>query len=49
MIFGLYSGWYYDDSNTNFPDSWKDQSYDDSSWNTGQAYLGYGETLITTK
>jgi hypothetical protein len=42
------SVWNYNDSNINFADSWTDRTYDDSSWNSGNAYLGFNETSITT-
>ncbi len=34
--------WKYEDTNTNLPDNWIQQSYDDSLWNQGPAKLGFG-------
>lgn len=48
FIFGLYSEWKYDDTDTNFSDDWTNRTYDDSSWPSGDAYLGYNEFLIST-
>ncbi|MBW2996672.1 hypothetical protein KY332_05235 [Candidatus Woesearchaeota archaeon] len=48
IIFKFNDEWKYDDSNTDFSDSWTSLSYDDSGWNTGKAYLGYGDYFITT-
>ncbi|MBN2111887.1 hypothetical protein JW707_02180 [Candidatus Woesearchaeota archaeon] len=48
LVFGLYSEWKYNDSDINFPDSWVNPAYNDSNWPSGDAYLGYNESLITT-
>lgn len=48
LIFGLYSEWKYNDSDIDFPDYWVNLTYDDSNWSSGDAYLGYNESLITT-
>jgi len=48
FLFGLYTNWKYDDNDINFSDSWVNLTYDDSNWSSGDAYLGYNESLITT-
>jgi len=37
------SVWRYDDSGTDRGTGWRPLNYDDSSWNTGPAELGYGD------
>lgn len=41
-------GWRYIDSETALPSDWAQEDFDDSSWKTGQAPLGYGEEDIET-
>ncbi len=36
------SSWKYNDSGTDLGTSWRSSSYDDSSWSSGNAILGYG-------
>ncbi|MBN1517503.1 CotH kinase family protein [Candidatus Sumerlaeota bacterium] len=37
------SQWLYDDSGTDLGEAWRESSYDDSSWSSGTAQLGYGD------
>jgi hypothetical protein len=48
VLFDPLSEWKYNDSDINFGDSWVNLGYDDSGWSSGDAYLGYNETEITT-
>ncbi|MGO3154098.1 alkaline phosphatase PhoX [Mesonia sp.] len=40
--------WSYNDTGLDLGSSWKDASYDDTSWATGNAILGYGDDVETT-
>ncbi|MFT6865613.1 MAG: hypothetical protein ACJA08_000436 [Cyclobacteriaceae bacterium] len=42
------SNWYYLDDGSNQGTSWSASDFDDSSWNSGQAQLGYGDGDETT-
>jgi hypothetical protein len=42
------SQWKYEASGANLGASWKESGYDDSSWNSGGAMLGFGENYIVT-
>ncbi len=48
-IIPLQSYWKYYDQATSLPSNWMAGNFDDSSWNEGQAELGYGETDENTK
>ncbi|MCA9214580.1 MAG: lamin tail domain-containing protein, partial [Planctomycetales bacterium] len=42
------SVWKYLDNGSNQGTAWRDPGFDDSSWKSGRAELGYGDTQVTT-
>ncbi len=42
-LVGISDTWKYDDTNTNFPDTWTSLTFDDSAWKEGPGPLGYGD------
>ena len=42
-VFGVEQTWKYNDTGNNLGPSWKDKDFDDQSWSSGQAELGYGD------
>ncbi|WP_121667971.1 alkaline phosphatase PhoX [Mesonia aquimarina] len=42
------SSWKYNDNGTDLGTSWKDVSYNDASWSTGNAIFGYGDGIEST-
>jgi len=48
FLFSKNSSWSYKDNNQALADSWKDQSFDVSTWTTGNGPLGYGDPVTTT-
>ncbi len=47
-LIGTNSSWRYNDSGNNLNTSWRNSGYNDSSWSTGNAELGYGSNNETT-